>query len=211
MPLLRGLNDERTFVPTEVSMTIDTRDFPEHPTSGIVLRGVGARYDDRTSGAELVQALRRRGRRLPADRRRARRPGAAWLVCRLGSRTPDTRCPSTCSRASAASNTLRSFTDYRFHDDNMLLANAELRLALMTHLDLAMFADAGNVASRAERSRSRTSGPTAAACASIRAATTFAMVDVAHGDEGWRFLFRLKDPLALSRVEQEEPLVPFVP
>ncbi len=47
------------------------------------------------------------------------------------------------------SNSLRSFTDYRFHDDNMLLANAEVRLALMTHLDLAVFADAGNVASRA--------------------------------------------------------------
>ena len=47
-------------------------------------------------------------------------------------------------------NTLRSYTDYRFHDRNMLLANAELRLAMMTHVDLAVFADAGNVAPRFE-------------------------------------------------------------
>ena len=29
---------------------------------------------------------------------------------------------------------------------------------------------------------------------------TFALVDVAHGSEGWRFLFRLTDPLNLSRL-----------
>ena len=37
-------------MPSEVSVTVDTRDFPGHPTSGVVLRGVGARYDDRTRG-----------------------------------------------------------------------------------------------------------------------------------------------------------------
>ncbi len=37
------------------------------------------------------------------------------------------------------------------------------------------------------------------------------MVDVAHGDEGWRFMFRLKDPLALSRLTKKNTLVPFVP
>ena len=105
--------------------------------------------------------------------------------CASDTRDGGTRCRSTCSRASAALNTLRSFTDYRFHDDNMLLANAELRLALMTHLDLAVFADAGNVAARAGDldldKRSYGAG--------FRLHTrreTFAMVDVAHGDEGWR-------------------------
>ena len=52
-------------------------------------------------------------------------------------------------------NSLRSFADYRFHDRNMLLANAELRIAMMTHVDLAVFADAGNVAARVRGSESR--------------------------------------------------------
>ncbi len=48
---LQGWRDKRAFVPTEVSLVIDTRDFAGHPTSGALLRGAGARYDDRTSGA----------------------------------------------------------------------------------------------------------------------------------------------------------------
>jgi outer membrane protein assembly factor BamA len=107
-------------------------------------------------------------------------------------------------------NTLRSYTDYRFHDDHMLVANAEMRFALMTHLDLAVFADAGNVAARrgdldlAKRSYG----------GGFRLHTrreTFAMADFANGTEGWRILFRLKDPLALSRLNKKSTLVPFVP
>ena len=92
----------------------------------------------------------------------------------------------------------------------MLLATAELRLALMTHLDLAMFADAGNVAKRAGDldldKRSYGFG--------FRFHTrreTFATVDIAHGDEGWRAMFRLKDPLMFGRLTRKTTLVPFVP
>ena len=107
-------------------------------------------------------------------------------------------------------NTLRSFTDYRFRDDNMLVANAEVRLALFTHLDFAVFADAGSVAARAADldldKRSYGGG--------LRLHTrrqTFALVDVAHGDEGWMYLFRLRDPLALMRLTKKQTLVPFAP
>ena len=43
--------DQPTFVPSELSMTIDTRNFREHPTSGLLLRGAAAHYDDRDTGA----------------------------------------------------------------------------------------------------------------------------------------------------------------
>jgi outer membrane protein assembly factor BamA len=107
-------------------------------------------------------------------------------------------------------NSLRSFADYRFHDRNMLVANAELRLAMMTHVDLAFFADAGNVAPRVQDldldKRSYGAG--------LRLHTkrqTFARVDMANGAEGWRFLFRLTDPLAFTRLERRASVVPSVP
>jgi outer membrane protein assembly factor BamA len=104
-------------------------------------------------------------------------------------------------------NSLRSFSDYRFRDRSLLLANAELRLALMTHMDLALFADAGNVAPRFEDLNldKQSFG------AGLRFHTrriTFARVDVANGAEGWRFLFRLTDPLAFSRLERRATVVP---
>ena len=92
----------------------------------------------------------------------------------------------------------------------MLLANAEVRLALMTHLDLALFADAGNVAART----SDLNLDKQSYGAGFRFHTrreTFAMVDIAHGAEGWTYMFRLKDPLALSRISKKNTLVPFAP
>ena len=76
--------------------------------------------------------------------------------------------------------------------------------------DLAVFADAGSVAGlRRDLDLSKQSFG-----AGLRLHTrreTFAIVDVANGDEGWRVLFRLKDPLSLSRLTKKKTLVPFVP
>jgi outer membrane protein assembly factor BamA len=108
------------------------------------------------------------------------------------------------------SNSLRSFADYRFHDRNMAMANAELRLAMMTHVDLALFVDAGNVAPRIQELNldKRSYG------AGLRFHTrrqTFARIDAATGAEGWRFLFRLTDPLAFNRLDRRASVVPSVP
>ena len=140
-------------MPTELSLTIDTRDFPNHPTSGVLLRGVGARYDDRTSGLNTFNRYEGEAAGfVPIAGGRVVLALHGWLVrsdTRDGQTVPFYLQPSL-----GGLNTLRSYTDYRFHDDNMLLAQAELRLALMTHLDVAVFADAGNVAAARGRSRS---------------------------------------------------------
>lgn len=201
--------DQRTFVPTELSLTIDTRDFPNHPTSGVLLRGVGARYHDRTSGLNSFNRYEGEAAGfLPIAGGRMVLALHGWLV---RSDTQDGRTvPFYLQPSLGGVNTLRSYTDYRFHDDNMLVAQAELRLALMTHLDVAVFADAGNVAARAGdldlAKRSYGAG--------LRLHTrreTFAMVDAATGDEGWRVSFRLKDPLGLGRINKRAFLAPFVP
>jgi outer membrane protein assembly factor BamA len=192
-----------------VAVTVDTRDFPGHPTSGLLLRGAGTRFDDRTDG---TQSFKRYEGELagfvPIAGRRAVLGVHGWIV---RSDVEDGRSvPYYLQPSLGGVSTLRSFTDYRFHDDNMLLATAELRLAVMTHVDLALFADAGNVARRVRDldldKRSYGFG--------FRVHTrreTFAMVDVAHGDEGWRAMFRLKDPLSLGRLTRKTTLVPFVP
>ena len=36
-------------------------------------------------------------------------------------------------------------------------------------------------------------------------------LDVAHGDEGWRVLFRVNDPFRFSRLSRRTAPLPFVP
>jgi Omp85 superfamily domain len=204
-----GATEKRTFVPTELSLTIDTRDFPGHPTSGVILRGVGARYDDRTDGLNTFTRYEGEAASfLPIGGGRVVLALHGWLV-RSDTRDGHT-VPFYLQPSMGGLTTLRSFDDYRFRDDNMLVANAEVRLALMTHLDLAVFADAGSVAARPgdlDLSKRSYGG-------GFRLHTrreTFAMVDAATGDEGWKVSFRLKDPLGFGRITKRALLVPFVP
>jgi hypothetical protein len=207
--LLFGLDEQRTIVPTALSMMIDTRDFPGHPTSGVMLRGAGTRYDDRTSGANTFQRYEGEAAGfVPMFGSRVVLALRGWMIrsdVDSGRSVPFYLQPSL-----GGTTTLRSYSDYRFHDNNMAVANAELRVALMTHLDFAIFTDAGNVAARARDldfdKRSHGVG--------LRLHTrrmTYATVDAARGDEGWRFAFRLTDPLALARLSKKATLVPFVP
>ena len=107
-------------------------------------------------------------------------------------------------------NTLRSYPDYRFHDLNAAVLNAESRWALFTHVDVALFVDAGNVAPQFQDlnfdKRSYGGG--------IRFHTdraTFARIDVAQGAEGWRVVFRTSDPVRIARLTRRVAAVPFVP
>ena len=200
--------EQATFVPTQLQFTIDTRNFREHPTSGMLLRASGAHYEDRDGGVFTH-------RRYESE--------VAGFIPMFGERvvlalhgmvvtTPqeDGDVPFYLLPSLGGSNTLRSFADYRFHDRSMALANVELRLALMTHVDLAFFTDAGNVAARVEDLNldKRSYG------AGLRLHTrrqTFARMDIANGAEGWRVLFRLTDPLAFTRLERRASVVPSVP
>lgn len=207
---VQTVTEHETFVLNEVAMTVDTRDYPGHPTSGMILRAAGAKYDDRRTVSQHT-FKRYEGEAagfVPIAGGRAVLGLHGWLVrsdVATGRSVPFYLQPSLGGVSS-----LRSFTDYRFHDDNMLLASAELRFAVMTHLDLAVFADAGNVAKRASDldldKRSYGAG--------FRLHTrrmTFASMDMAHGTEGWHAIFRLRDPLEFVRLNRKTTIVPFVP
>ena len=210
-PLTRAMPaiNQPTFMPTELSMTVDTRNFREHPTSGLLLRGAASHYDDRDTGAFTHQRYEGEvAGFIPMAGERVVLALHSWVV--TTPRNDETSVPFYMLPSLGGSNTLRSFADYRFHDRNMLLGRAELRIAMMTHVDVAMFTDAGNVAPRLHDLNldKRSYG------AGLRFHTrrqTFARVDIAHGNEGWRYLFRLTDPFALGRLERRAAVVPFVP
>jgi len=81
---------------------------------------------------------------------------------------------------------------------------------LLTHVDGALFLDAGNVAPRlGDLDLSKRSWGLGLRLHSRR--QTFARVDLARSSEGWMFLLRLTEPLDLSRITRQTVMAPFVP
>ena len=202
-------SSQPTFIHTEFSATADTRDYPGHPTRGGLFRGAMANYSDRDAGvfsfsrydAEAAQFIPFAGSRVVVAAR-------GWLVATdtdEGGMVPFYLQPSL-----GGHNSLRSFADYRFHDRHLLLLNAEARIAMMSHVDAAIFVDAGNVAARfSDLDLDKRSYGAGLRLHNVQ--QTFARFDVAKGAEGWQVLFRLTDPLNLSRLSRRTAPVPFVP
>jgi hypothetical protein len=201
--------DQPSYVHGDVSITAETRDSRSHPASGGVYRALMASYTDRDAGifsfrryeAEAAQFVPLAGGRVVLG-------AHGWLVASAtaaGEMVPFYLLPSL-----GGGNTLRAYADYRFHDRNLLLVSAESRFALLTHVDIAAFIDAGNVAPRVSGlDLDKTSYGLGVRLHSSRA--TFARLDVAHGAEGWRVLFRMSDPFHLSRLSRRTAAAPFVP
>ncbi len=160
---------------------------------GGVIHFAATRYSDRDGGAASF-------RRYQAEVARFIPFAAAAVVLAVhgrfvGSDTGEGQfVPFYLQPSLGGQNSLRSYDDYRFHDRNLLGLSIETRVAMMTHVDAAFFVDAGNVAPRAaDLNLDRRSYGAGLRLHSRR--QTFAGVDVAHGAEGWRAIFRLTDPL----------------
>ena len=114
-----SLAEQPTFVTSRISLTADTRDFPGHPLRGGVIHVAATRYSDRDDGDASFRSYQ-------ADVARFI-PVAGGVSCSrytddssAPARRRDSSFRSICSRAWAASNSLRSYADYRFHDRNLL-------------------------------------------------------------------------------------------
>ena len=200
--------DQPTFIHTEASVTADTRDYPGHPTNGGLYRAAAINYSDRDSGIFSFRRYEVEGARfIPLSDSRVV-IGVHGLLA--ASDTGDGEAvPFYLQPSLGGHNSLRSFADYRFHDRNLLLLNVEGRVAMMTHVDAAVFLDAGNVAPRVgDLNFDKRSYGVGLRLHTRR--STFARLDLANGSEGWRVLFRLSDPLALSRLVRRTAAVPFV-
>jgi Omp85 superfamily domain len=204
-----NLSVQPALLHTESALTADTRDHRGHPTSGFLYRAALTTYDDKDSGNFNVQEYEAEGLQLiPLV-------GKNWILALHGwtihsNVSSGNAMPIYLMPAIGGGNTLRSFADFRFHDNNILVANAESRWAVWEHLDAALFLDAGNVAARyGDLNLNKTS--VGAGLRLHTDTTTFARLDVAHGSEGWRVLFRTSDPLRLGRARKEVAIIPFAP
>lgn len=194
------------FVHAGVAMVADTRDFAGHPTSGGVYRLSAADFSDRGTGtfsfrryeAEAAQFLAFADARVVLAVH-------GWLV---GSGADDA-VPFYLQPSLGGHNALRGYPEYRFHDRNLLLLNVEARMAMMSHVDAAVFVDAGNVAARA-RDLNLAKRSYGAGLRLHSRRQTFVRLDAARGDEGWRLVLRLDDPLNLARLARRAAPVPFV-
>jgi hypothetical protein len=201
--------EQPSYAHGEASITADTRDHRSHPSRGGVFRAAWSRYADRANGAFTFDRYEAEAAAfVPLAASRVVVALRGWTI---GSSTASGRTvPLYLLPSLGGGTTLRGDADYRFHDRNVALVNAEGRVALFAHVDAAVFADAGSVAPRwSLLGLSRRSYG-----AGLRLHTgpsTLVRLDVAHGAEGWRVLLRTSDALHLSRLSRHTAALPFVP
>jgi outer membrane protein assembly factor BamA len=197
------------FLHTQLSATADTRDHPGHPMRGGVYRSVAAIYSDRDDGRFSFRRYELEGAHfIPLSPGRWTLALHGWGV--FSDTTGNSEIPSYMLPSLGGSTTLRSFSDYRFHDRHMLLASVESRWALFEHVDAALFVDAGGVAPQVRDLGFRETSVGAGVRVHVRS-TTIGRIDVAHGREGWRVLLRLNEPFRLNRLSRRNAAIPFVP
>lgn len=200
---------EPQFFHGEASLVADTRDFPNHPTRGALVRVAASRFTDRDNGAFSFKRYESEATGfIPLASARVVVALRGWLVASAtdaGQSVPFYLQPTL-----GGGHSLRSFSDFRFRDDSLLLANAEVRLAMFTHLDAVVFADAGNVAAQ-WRDLDLNHQSFGAGLRFHTRRDTIARFDAAQGAEGWRFTFSLSEPLSLTRTFRRTAPTPFVP
>ena len=128
-------------------VSADRRDYPGHPTRGGLVRGAITGYADRDAGLFSFRRYEAEAEHfVPFDGARMVLALHGWVASTqtdLSQIVPFYLEPSI-----GGQNSLRSFPDFRFHDRNLALVNVEARIAVFSHMDAAVFVDAGNVAPR---------------------------------------------------------------
>jgi outer membrane protein assembly factor BamA len=207
-----GLSQQPAFWHGDGSVAIDTRNFAGHPTSGGLYRATVARYTDRTYGKYSFNRYDVEAAHfLPVIEDNwviALRGWAVFSQTSGGNVVPFYLMPSL-----GGKNTLRGYYDYRFHDRDMEVFNVESRWGLFTHLDAAVFYDAGKVAPRAGDlgfTQLKTSYGFGLRVHTREA--TVGRIDVGHSTEGWRVVFKMNDPFKRSTLSGgRTEVIPFVP
>jgi hypothetical protein len=204
---LRGTQPD--FLYTEATFTADTRDHRSHPTGGGVYRLTLAKYSDRDGGAFSHRRYEAEAAQfVPVAKSRVVFALHGWFVnteTNPGDTVPFYLMPTLGDGA-----TLRSFTGYRFHDNNALVLNFETRFAIWEHLDLAGYVGAGNVAAKlGDLNVDKHEYGAGLRVHTGRA--TLLRLDATHGPEGWRIIFRQSDPFHLTRLKRKTASAPIQP
>ena len=207
-----GIFAPPSFLHGDVQVAADLRDHKGHPTGGGLYQFVAATYSDRDSG---IYSFRRyeidAAQFVPLFTKR-------WILAVHGREVfSDTTSghvvPFYLMPSLGGQGTLRGYQDYRFHDNDMQVFNAEVRCALFTHIDAAAFADAGKVASRTgDLDLQRLRRSYGAGLRVHNSTNTLVRLDVGHSPEGWHVFLKMSDPFKRSApISGRAAVVPFVP
>jgi hypothetical protein len=204
-----ALDEQPDYLYGEAALTMDTRDAPGYPTRGGIYRAGWTRYSDRDAGRFSFQRYEGEATHfVPLVNGNVVVALHGWVVGT--SAAADQDVPFYLMPSLGGSNTLRAFSDYRFHDRHFAVVNAETRIAIFEHLDAVAFVDAGNVAARfSDLNLKRTSYGVGVQLHDRD--STFARFDVAHGAEGWRVVFQMNNPFDYSRLRKRSAAAPFAP
>jgi hypothetical protein len=206
-----GISRQPTFVYGNISAKVDTRSAPGHPEHGHFYRLTIERFADRELGRFSFRRYEAEGGQFVplADQRwiLAFREWGVISDARNGQTVPFYMLP-----ALGGENTLRGYPEYRFHDRDLFAVDVESRWALFTHVDGAIFLDAGNVAPRADAFQLNAVRLSAGFGVRLHTGrSTIARLETGRSREGWRFIFKMNDPFALSRQSLHTVIMPFVP
>jgi hypothetical protein len=204
-----NLSEQPKFLHSEASITSDTRDHRGHPTRGSMYRAALTNYWDKTDGFFTFHTWEAEGLHyVPLVDDRVVLAFHGWTV--FNNPSVEHQVPFYLLPTMGGSRTDRAYHDFQFHDNNLLVLTAESRFAVYTHLDAALFVDAGNVAGHyGDLNLDKQSYGAGLRLHNER--TTLARLDVAHGDQGWHTVVSTSEPLRLPRVRRLTAIVPFFP
>jgi Omp85 superfamily domain len=202
-----NLSVQPRFLHSEASIIADTRNHRGYPTQGSMYRGALTNYWDKSDGVFTFHTWEAEGLKyVPLSDARVVLAFHGWTVYS----NPSEEIPFYLLPAMGGNRTNRAFHNFEFHDNSLLVLQAESRFAVWEHLDAALFVDAGNVAQHygdldlGQRSYG----------AGLRVhteKTTLARLDVADGHQGWHVVFSTSEPFRLPRVRRIPAIIPFFP
>lgn len=177
----------------EVFADVDTRDEVGNPRSGTHHRVSWVRYDDDAGAFSFSRLTAEANHFFPVfDKKRV------FLVrgkAVLSEPVAGNTVPFFLMSTLGGSHSLRSHPDYRFRDSNVLAFNAEYQWEAFSNLDMAVFADAGTVwSSRTNVDLGSLKKAYGLGFRFNTSSDVFFRIDIAHGEEGFQFLFKFSGP-----------------
>jgi hypothetical protein len=204
-----ALARQPAFAHGRLSVTADTRNYPDHPSRGGLYEAAWARYADLDLGMFSFSRYEAEGAQfVPFFNEGLVLAVHGWTV--LSGTADGQIVPVYLMPSLGGTSTLRGYPNYRFHDRNLLVTTAEARVALTMHVDTAFFVDGGSVAPRVEDLRIANASYGIGFRLHTHKRTTMRL-DIAHGREGWGASFSLNDPFRLRRLLRRTAAVPFAP
>jgi surface antigen Omp85-like protein len=204
------LSQQPEFLHSEAAIMSDTRDYRGHPTSGSMYRAALTNYWDRTDGVFTFHTWEAEGLHyIPLADAHVVLAFHGWTI--FNNPSNEHEIPFYLLPAMGGSRTNRGYHDFQFHDNNLLILQAESRFAVWEHLDAALFVDAGDVA-RHYGGLDLDKRSYGAGLRVHNQKTTLARLDVAHGSgQGWHAILSTSEPLRLPRVRRQTAIIPFFP